>query len=135
MAFVEANWNPTTRQIRQFGLACAVLLPFIAWLWSASNSWIGIVALTGVAIATLSFIFPKAVVPVFLGLTIITTPIGYVVGEFAMLLIYGGVVLPMGLVFMLLRRDRLQMKLDRQARSYWQAKPPARSAASYYRQS
>ena len=71
----------------------------------------------------------------FLALAIVATPIGMVVGELALLLIYFGCFLPIGLVFRLFRRDALQLTIDRQAESYWERKRQPRSAASYYRQS
>lgn len=94
--------------------------------------WLGaaglLLAVTGIAL-------PKALKPVFLALMIVATPIGIVIGEIAMLLIYFGVFFPIGLAFKLMNRDALQRKLDRNASTYWQAKAQPRNAASYYRQS
>jgi len=53
----------------------------------------------------------------------------------SVLIIYFGVFLPFGLVFRLLRRDALQLELDRDRDSYWEPKKQPTSAASYYRQS
>jgi hypothetical protein len=57
------------------------------------------------------------------------------VGELAMLLIYFGVFLPIGLLFRTAGRDALQRGFDRNRKSYWQVKKQPRDGASYFRQS
>ena len=52
----------------------------------------------------------------FLGLGLVSVPVGMVVGEFAMLFVYGIAVLPIGLVFRLVGRDPLQRGFDRRRR-------------------
>lgn len=135
MALIQTNWNPTNRQLRQFGCICLVVLPLLGWLWSASSTVLTVLFAIGVLVAITAWLFPKAVLPVFLALMLITTPIGMAVGELAMLLIYLAVFLPIGILFKFLSRDRLQLRLDRKATSYWQRKHQPRSVASYYRQS
>lgn len=135
MALIDTNWNPSSRQLRQFGSICLVALPALAWLWSASTNVIAILTAIGLLIATVSWIFPKAITPLFVGLMLITVPIGIVLGEVAMLLIYVIVFFPIGVFFRLMSRDRLRLKLDRKSASYWQPKRQPDSVASYYRQS
>ena len=53
----------------------------------------------------------------------------------AMLMIYFGVFLPIGLAFRALGRDALQRDFDYNRRSYWEVKKQPRDIASYYRQS
>jgi len=135
MALLETNWNPSSRQLRQFGGLCLVLLPLLAWLWSGNSTVITILAMIGSLIALIAWVYPKAIAPLFVGLMLITMPIGMVVGELAMFLIYMTVFLPIGIYFRITSRDRLRLKLDRQATTYWQPKRQPSSVASYYRQS
>ncbi|QEG38975.1 hypothetical protein [Roseimaritima ulvae] len=135
MALLETNWKPSPRQLRQFGGMCLLMLPLLAWLWSASLTVIAWFAFAGLLIAVVSWVAPKIVAPLFIGLMLITLPIGLVIGELAMFLIYMTVFLPIGIFFRLRRRDRLQLNLDRQCKTYWQAKQKPTSVASYYRQS
>ncbi len=51
MALIETNWNPTSRQLRQFGGLCLVALPLLGWLWSASSTMIATLAGIGLLIA------------------------------------------------------------------------------------
>ncbi len=135
MKLVEVNWNPTNSQLRQFGTICLFALPLIGWIWGAHATALMWLGGTGLALAVLGLVAPKAIKPVFLALTIAATPIGIVLGEIAMLLIFFGVFLPIGLIYKMMNHDPLQRKLDRDATTYWQDKPQPRNVASYYRQS
>ena len=135
MKLVEFNWHPTNRQLRQFGVICLFALPFVAWLWSSSARTVGVFAVLGAILGGLGIVLPVIIKPVFLAMMFVTTPIGMVLGEVSMLFTYYGVFVPIGLVFRLARRDGLQMKLNRSAKSYWQPVEMPTSVASYYRQS
>ena len=135
MKLIEINWNPTDRQLRQFGAISLFALPLAGWLWSGSWQTIILLFVVGCAFALVGAVAPIALKPVFLTLTIIATPIGMVFGEIMLPLIYFGVFLPMGLISYLMKRDALELKIDRQATTYWQPKKPPSGPASYYRQS
>jgi hypothetical protein len=135
MSLIDINWRPTHRQLRQFAVICFIALPLVGILWTRRLDVIAALAGIGFVLMLVGWFRPAAVKPVFLALTLIATPIGIVVGELAMLTIYFAVFLPIGLVFRLLRRDELQLAFDPRTKSYWQAKPQAKGAASYYRQS
>jgi hypothetical protein len=135
MKLIEFNWRPADRQLRQFGVICLIALPALAWLWGGGTTVVMTFALAGLLLAVAGMAVPTALKPVFLALTIVATPIGMVIGELAMLTIYFGVFVPFGLVFRLAKRDSLQLRLDRDKESYWEAKKQPANIASYYRQS
>ena len=135
MKLIEVNWNPANRQLRQFGIVCLFALPLVGWLWGGGGQIVSLLAMAGLLLAIAGFACPRSVKPVFIALTVVAAPIGIVIGELAMLLVYLGVFLPIGLVFRVMNRDALQLKFDRRARTYWQAKKPPGSPADYYRQS
>jgi len=87
----------------------------------------------GITIAALSFVWPKAVNGLFVGLTLALAPIGMVVGEVAMLWLFFGLFLPIGLVFRLIGRDALQRRIDKDASTYWEAKREPEKVSNYYR--
>lgn len=142
MKLIDLNWNPTDRQLRQFGVACLIFLPLLGWLATgkprtleaANLPLLGGLAGLGLVLAVVSWIKPRAVKPLFVGASLAAMPIGLVVGELALILIYFLVFTPMALIFRLIGRDALQRQLDRSTKSYWQRKPQPRDAASYYRQ-
>lgn len=135
MKLLEINLRPTDRQLRQFGAICLFALPLFGWLWGGSWPTIMWLAIAGGAMAVAGLIVPAALKPIFLVLTIVTFPIGLVVSEVVLAVVYFGVFLPVALIFRLLGRDALQLNRGRQQSTYWQLKKQASGVASYYRQS
>lgn len=126
---IDINWQPSPRQLRQFALCLAVLLLIVAWYgvpWK--------LAVPGAVLAlVLSWLKPAALKPVYVVVTCVTWPLGIVIGEIALLTIYFGIFLPIGLLFRWWRRDALQRKLDRSRASYWQECPNEPGKRSYLR--
>lgn len=134
MKLVEMNWKPSDRELRQFGLIALAAFPLLGWMWGAGPLLLKILAAVGAVLAILGFIAPVAVKPVYIGLCLVTMPIGLVVGEIMMALVFYGVFLPIGLVFRVMGRDALQLQLERAAPTYWAAKKKPNGAASYFQQ-
>ena len=135
MKFVEMNWNPSDRQLRQFGVGALVFLPVLGVIWSSSDLVvIGSLAVLGTLLAGLSWIRPRWVQPVFVALSLVTIPIGLVISEVTLLLLFIGLFYPIGIVFRLMRRDALQLCFIRKSSTYWQAKKQPAGPDSYYRQ-
>jgi len=135
MNLVQINWQPATRQLRQFGIISLFALPGIGWIWGSSPTGIAVLSVSGALLATIGMAFPSALKPLFLALTLAATPIGIVTGELAMLCIYFGLFMPLGLIFRMYRRDALERGLAPNEQSYWVKKKQPRNTASYYRQS
>ncbi len=133
MSLIEINWSPTQKQLRQFGLLCLIVLPLLGWLWRANSNTVLTLFAIAVVIAGLAYVQPRWVRPIFVGLILLAAPIGMVVGELAMLLIYFTIFLPISLAFRLVRRDALQLRIDRSASTYWQPKTEPKDISSYYR--
>lgn len=135
MALIQLNLNPTDRQLQQFGVIAAFALPALGWLWEGNQPVILALAAVGASLAFVGLLQPRRLRWPFVALTAVMLPIGLVVGEIVLLITYFAVVLPIAVVFRLLKRDRLRLKFDRHAATYWQPKPPPRGVASYFRQS
>ncbi|MDB4506286.1 hypothetical protein N9087_01210 [bacterium] len=135
MKLIEFNWSPSDRQLRQFGVVCMFALPALGWIWGGSNLTILILALSGITLAVIAYCLPKTLKPAFLTLMLVTSPIGIVVGELSMILIYFALFLPLSLAFRIMGRDALQLDRPNSATSYWQKKKQPTSVSSYYRQS
>jgi hypothetical protein len=134
MKLIEINWTPPNRQLRQFAVICLFVLPLLGWFWGGGYQVVGGLAGLGALIAVMGVAMPQSVKPIFVALTIVTAPIGMVLGELAMGLIYYGVFLPIGVIFRLQKRDRLKRTMNPNTPSYWQKKKPPKDVASYYRQ-
>jgi hypothetical protein len=134
MTLIELNWNPTTRQLRQFAGLSLLALPSLGYLWSGSWPVVGALAAVGCCLAAIGYFQPAFVRPLFLAISLVTIPIGFVLGELALLMIYFLLLMPMGIVFRLMKRDVLLRRRDPQAQSYWSDKQQPKNVASYYRQ-
>lgn len=134
MAIIDINFSPSQRQLRQFGLVCLVALPLITWFWAGSSSAVGWAGIVGAVLCGLGFVAPNLLKPVFLGLTIVTLPIGLVVGEVAMLLLYFGLFFPMAVALRLAGRDALQRRNQTSRETFWQKRKQNTAVRSYYHQ-
>lgn len=136
---LEINRNPTPKQLRQFaGIwfpAFCLLVAFWTWKGGAPQAWpIGIIAV-GVVLGLLGLLRPSLIKPVFVGLSVLTFPIGWVISNLILIVVYYLVLTPIGLVLRLLGRDSMTRSLDREAKSYWHAhQPGAGGPARYFRQ-
>ena len=143
---VEINWQPDERTLRQFGWIALVGFSLVALL--AWNEWLvfsmglgeartkvalGFAGL-GVLSALFSLVAPKANKPIFLGLTLLSYPIGFVLSYVIMGFLFFGLITPLGLVFRLAGKDPLNRRFDRAATTYWSDPRPRRGKDSYFRQ-
>jgi hypothetical protein len=134
MAVFRINTNPGQRQLRQFGLLCVVLLPLIAWVWGASGSIIQTTAMIGAGLGLLGIFAPKLLKPVFIGLVLVSFPIGLIVGELVLLMIFVGVFLPMALLFRIIGRDALQRRMSVQSETFWVPRNAPANVRRYFQQ-
>jgi hypothetical protein len=134
MAVFRINTNPGQRQLRQFGLLCIVLLPLIAWGWGASGSIIQTTAMIGAGLGLLGIFAPKLLKPAFIGLVLVSFPIGLIVGELVLLMIFVGVFLPMALLFRMIGRDALQRRMSVQSETFWVPRNAPANVRRYFQQ-
>ncbi len=134
MAVFRINTKPSNRQLRQFGLLCIVLLPVITWIWGGSSSTIGAAALIGAGLGLLGILAPGALKPVFVGLVLISFPIGLIIGELILLMIFVGVFLPMALLFRIIGRDVLQRRMSAESETFWVPRSAPSNVRRYFQQ-
>lgn len=143
---IEINLRPDAKTLRQFGFIAVVgfgfvaaiahfeMLIFAAGLGSAKpyvvNGFIGLAAYSGI----FSLIYPKANLPVYVGLTVLSYPIGLVLSYVIMGTLFFGIITPTGIVMRIIGHDPLDRKFEPEAQSYWHDCRPAREKASYFRQ-
>ena len=145
MAAVDLNLNPSDKQLRQFGLIALFALPVLGWLFlgrPTPSTWlpmhtqrIGLMAGVGVLAGLAGWLRPSLLKWIFVALSVVTFPIGFVIGEVLLGTIFLIAFLPMALLFRVIKRDALQRELDRDAPTYWQAKQQPKNVTSYYKQS
>lgn len=137
MAMIDLNLDPDRKELRQFSIALIVATAVVGgllWWKMGPNPWSKGLWFGGPLAGLLGLAVPKAMKPLFIALTLLAFPIGLVIGTLALLLVYYGMITPIGLVFRLLGRDPLQRSLDRAAPSYWIRRPASPPAKRYFRQ-
>lgn len=145
MAAIDLNLNPSKRQLGQFGLIGLFALPAIGWMLSgkptpATLETANLQVLTGFAVSgllmgVLTMARPEWLKWLFIGASLVTFPIGFVLGEVVMFLVFSVTFVPMALLFRLIKRDALHRSIQRDLPTYWQRKAQPQGVASYYRQS
>jgi hypothetical protein len=146
MALIEIDWSPKPATLRGFGLVGIVAFGFFgaAAFWrfyplhwisedaSGATSAV-LLALAGYC-ASFAAVYPKALRPLYLALTVLTFPIGFVVGHVVAAIVFYVILTPVGWVFRLIGRDAMQRKFDPGAESYWVRRNPPADKRRYFRQ-
>jgi hypothetical protein len=131
---IEINWRPNDRQLRQFGGIAFFAFPFLGWFWGAGAMSMMLLMLLGLACGAAAVTRPRLLQPLFVLVSAVTAPLGLILGELVLAVIYFGLFFPMAAAFRLLRRNVLKPAWDREARTYWQDKAQPSGPASYFRQ-
>ncbi len=147
MALAPINWNPDHRQLRTFGLGSLVLLGGIAvWVW-LRHSFLGFdlgptaAPVAGAALGMLAGVCgllgamtPRLLRPLYLGISVVAWPIGFVVSHVLLAIVFFGILTPVGLVMRLMSRNPLARGFDTDADTYWVRREPTRDVKRYFRQ-
>jgi hypothetical protein len=111
---IAIQWNPSEKQLRQFaGVWFPAFCGLVGWSighktghWSAVEiGWVlaGLLSVGGL-------VLPALIRPIFVGLILLTFPIGWVVSHLLLGLIFYGVVTPIGYILRISGHDPLQLK-------------------------
>src|SRR5262245_41484527 len=134
MALIAFTWNPAPRQLRWFG---CLWLPLCLGLGAYGvSSWplrVGLAALAALSMVV-GLASPRLLRPVFVGLLLITWPIGFVVSHVILAALFFLVLTPTGWLMRALGRDALHPGFDRKATSYWHPRPARSPLQRYFRQ-
>jgi len=144
---IDINRDPDERTLRQFGFIALVGFGAIAalvwfelaifaggWLGGAREAVASTLICVGALAALLSLAYPKANKPLFIGLSIVAYPIGFVLSHVIMATLFFVIISPIGLLMRLLGRDPLANRPAEDAQTYWSECRSARPAESYFKQ-
>ena len=130
------TWYPSSRQLRQFAAAAIPgfgLVAFMLWKATGSLPVAGAVAGLGAAAGAVGLVMPGAVRPLYVLLVALSLPIGWLVSNLLLRVIFYGAFTPLGWLFRLMGRDALQIR-NPPGRTYWRPYQAPRDVASYFRQ-
>jgi len=136
MKWFHLPLKPTPRVLRQFAaawliffLALAVVQLFLRHRATAAGV-LSVVALIGLA----GLLKPSAVRWLFMGATVAAFPIGWVVTQVVLAVMFYAVLTPLALVFRLRGRDELQLRPKPEQTSFWITRHPERDVRRYLKQ-
>jgi hypothetical protein len=127
MPFVKLNWKPTPKQLRQFGvvfLTGFVLIGLVKYFWPFSwgitqdkntGFYSILIGLIGGALGLTGTVIALPLYYLWMGIAFV---IGNIMSRVIIVLVYYGVVTPIGLLGRAIGRDKLQLK-KQQTDSYW----------------
>ena len=134
----KVNWNPNVKQLRNFGkiaiAATAIIAILLYTIKGLAVKWCLLLVAGGLLIFLCSRISIKLTKAIYLGLTILTFPIGIAVSFILMSAFYFLLLTPIGLFFRLIGRDSLSRKFDRSAKTYWTAHQTTDNTKRYFQQ-
>ena len=126
MSVVQINTKPTRRELNQFGfiwLGFLTLFGIIAYVKFESPLvarwlWIG-----AVVVPIAGWLVPAFMRLVFLGMSYLAWPIGFVVSHVVLAAVYYLVLTPIGLVTRLFGYDSMKRTFEPEVESYWVERP------------
>src|SRR4051794_21913250 len=132
----EIDRSPTPRKLLEFGAVFLVGMVILGLLQRfafhraelARGLWIA-----GAAVFALSFVRPIGRL-LYIGWMGLGVTLGLVTSPIILLLVYGLLIVPVGLVFRIRSRDAMKRRLDPAATSYWEDYPQTKDPAQYLKQ-
>jgi hypothetical protein len=135
---IAIQWNPDRKQLRQFaGLWFPAFCALVGWsVARKTGHWHEVEVGWAIAgfISIAGLVFPPLIRPIFVGLILLTYPIGWVVSHVLLGAIFYGIVMPIGIILRQTGHDPLQLKAPLGS-SLWKRPIGKIDAASYLRQS
>jgi len=138
MFLAEINWHPNRKELRTFAiiaLIAAILVALLLWRFKGLGiRWGALIISLGAGILLSSLISLKVTRVIYLGLILVTLPIGLLVSFVLLAVFYFGILTPLALIFRLIGRDILHRTFDPDTESYWITHRQPDNLDRYYHQ-
>lgn len=134
---LSINWSPPTKQLKSFAaLWFPLFFLFLGTILAINlNAWseTKIVWAFCFGISFLGYFLPSLIRPLFVGLLVITFPIGWIVSHLFLLLIFYLVITPLGFVMKIKKHDPLNLKMPKEP-SMWKEIEAIKDPSRYLKQ-
>jgi hypothetical protein len=138
MSMIEINWNPKRKELRDFGiiaLVASVILSLVLYfLKHLALPWILVIISVGFIIFISSLLSAKTTRIIYLGMILLTFPIGWVMSFLVLAIFYFLIITPVGLFFRLIGHDPLHRNFEPSVKSYWQKRQSPEKVDRYFHQ-
>lgn len=143
---IQLDFRPEARQLRQFGFIAFVVLGVLAVVAYLRGTLFGFevgdaarvlsaaLGAVGAVSALFSLVWPQGNRPLFVALSLLAFPIGFVVSHIVLAVLFFAILTPVGLALRLLGRDLLDRGFESEKKSYWVDLPQAIQKRDYFRQ-
>jgi hypothetical protein len=128
--------KPDAKTLRQFAVGWVIFFGALAVKSGIQHHskpalWLSITAMAGVA---LNFLLPVVFRWIFVGWMVLAFPIGWIVSQIALALMFYFIITPVALIFRVTGRDRLRRLKPANATTYWLKKEMPTDVRRYFRQ-
>ncbi len=141
---IQIDWKPSHRILRNFGMIGVVAFSAFAALIHYQVGMFKMIPGTPPVIYTLlglagycglfALVAPPALKWLYILLTVVSFPIGFVVSYIVVLAMFFLVITPIALVFKVIGRDPMNRIFDPSLSSYWISRTPPATAKRYFQQ-
>jgi len=137
MHWSDIPFDPPRTTLRQFAGLWLVFFGGMA-LWQAlvrgHAGLASILALLALTIGPLGLTRPEWMRWIYVGWMVLAFPIGWMVSQVMLAVMFYGLFVPIGLIFRLLGRDPLHRARRAELKSYWAPKPAPADLRRYFKQ-
>jgi hypothetical protein len=146
MALIEVDLRPPLKNLRVFGWAAVVVfgglgvlvhltggLPFWKFPGAAPTVAVVLWSLAGLS-GLFSLAAPALNRPLYVFLILLSVPIGLVVSYAVLIVLFYGIMTPLGILFRLFGRDALKRRFVGEAKTYWEPHVAPAGVDRYFKQ-
>lgn len=137
MSLIAIPWHPPRKDLQVFAglqwLFCAIVAVML-WRRQVAAEVIAVLLALSSIVAVVGLVRPAWIRPVYVGWMLAVFPIGWVVSHTVLVVVYFGVITPIGWLLRWRGHDPLQRRRDPAAVSYWIPRPPPPDPQRYFRQ-
>ena len=136
MGLFQLQTKPTARVLRQFAAAWLIffLLAGANQIWRRGHVSLGCVLGSVALVGIVGLIKPNAVRWLFVGASVVAFPIGWVVSQVALVIMFYGVITPMAFFWRMRGRDVLQLRVKKDQSTFWVAREEEPAPERYLKQ-
>jgi len=137
MKWTDIPWQPTHKVLRQFATAWLAFFGAVGlyqYVARGPTPWALGLMVAAVAVGATGLVWPTAVRWLFVAWMVVAFPIGWLVSQAMLVLMYYGLITPVAFWFRLRGRDLLGRKRAAQRTSYWLMKETPQDVRRYFRQ-
>jgi len=134
MTWSDIPWQPTTRLLRQFAMLCVLMFTGLAVMqwWHERFILATVLAAIAAASGVVGAARPRWLGPVYVACMVLVFPLGWLVLNVCLAVVYFGMITPLACWFRLIGRDPLERRPHPDKETYLQTKPEP-PISNYYR--